>query len=76
MGRDHCKQVKIFNRVVTWESSGITWGPDPRHAEILIDQLGLTDAKPLKLPSVKEATRRDGQSVEELEAEVAAVQAQ
>lgn len=36
------KQLKIRNRIVTLEKSGIAWEPDPRHAEIVIDQLGLT----------------------------------
>ena len=51
-------------------------GARPRHAEIIIDQLGLTDAKPLKLPGVKDQTRRDKQSTAEMEAEVAAVYAE
>ena len=68
------KQLTIFNGVVTWELSGITWEPDPRHAEIVIDQPGLKDAKPFKLPGVKDRSRRDRKAMDDLEAEVAAVQ--
>ena len=37
--KDCVKQLTILNRVVTWESEGVTWEPDPRHAEIIIDHL-------------------------------------
>ena len=65
----------ILHRIITWEADGITWEPDPRHAELVIEQLGLGGGKPLKLLGVKEATRRDKMSEEELEADVAAIQA-
>ena len=35
---------------------GITWEPDPRHAELTIQELGLADAKPLKVPGRKPAS--------------------
>ena len=73
--KDCVDQIKVLNRIVTWEAEGITWEPDPRHAELVIEQLGLTGGKPLKLPGAKEPTRRDKQSIEELEAEVASVHA-
>ena len=67
------RQLKILNRVVTWESEGITWEPDPRHAEIIVDQLGLKDAKPLKLPGVKTESSRTEKEDEMMAEEVAAV---
>ena len=51
----------------------ITWEPDPRHAELVIEQLRLQDAKPLKLPGVKEESKKTEKEIEEMEAEVAAV---
>ena len=69
------KQLKNLNRAVTWEEDGITWEPDPRHAEFIVDQLGLTGAKPLKLPGTKEETRRSAKEDKDLEDEVAAVHA-
>ena len=68
------KQLKFLNRIVTWEAEGVTWEPDPRHAELIIDQLGLQGAKPLNLPGVREETRRSPKEERELEEEVAAVQ--
>ena len=28
--------ARVLNRVIRWEETGITWEPDPRHAEIMI----------------------------------------
>ena len=69
------KRLTIINRVVAREESGVTWEPDPRHAEIIIDQLGPTGAKLLKLPEVKDPSRRDKLTDQDMEAEVAAVYA-
>ena len=55
------KQLTILNRVVTWEREGVTWEPDPRHAEIVIEQLGLTSGKPLKLPGGSDPSGRHSQ---------------
>ena len=67
------QRLTILNRVVTWEAGGVTWEPDPRRAEIIINQLWLTGAKPLKLPGAKEPTRKDKASIEDLEEEVASI---
>ena len=34
----HVQELKILNRIVTWEKGGIAWEPDPRHAELIIGQ--------------------------------------
>ena len=59
-------QVKILITIVTWEDGGIVWEPDPQHAEFIIEQLGLQNAKPLKLARVKKETR----STKNVESEV------
>ena len=33
---------------------GVTWEPDPMHAELIISQLDLQNAKPLEVPGTKE----------------------
>ena len=66
--QEDMRQVKVPNRMLTWTKKGVEYEADPRHAEIVIESLGLTDAKPLKLPGIKDATRRNI-SVEEQEAE-------
>ena len=66
------QQLKILNRVVTWEKHALTWEPDPRHAELVIEQLGLKGAKPLKLPGIKEEVKDGEADVKQKENEVAA----
>ena len=39
------QEVKILNRIVSWcNETGIHYEADPRHIEIIIDQLGLQEA--------------------------------
>ena len=57
--KDETRELRILNRVLRWESEGITWEADQRHAEIIIQQLGLEGSKPLSSPGCKEDTRRD-----------------
>lgn len=46
---------KILNRVIWCTKSGREVEADPRHAELLIEQLGLEAAKPGRTPGVEEA---------------------
>ena len=60
--QDQVKEVKILNRIVAWDQQkGITYEADPRHVEIMIDQLGLKDAKTVATPG----TREEGRTQEE-----------
>ena len=67
------KEATLLNRITEWMGEGIQWEPDPRHAEVIDEQLGLQHAKRFKLPGVKEATRRSKKEEEDLEEESAAV---
>ncbi len=40
-GKEDDKNIRILNRVVHWESEGIRYEADHRHAEIIIRELGL-----------------------------------
>ena len=33
------KEVKMLNRIIQWTDEGISYEPDPRHGEIMIEQL-------------------------------------
>ena len=33
--------TNMLNRELRWTKEGITWEADPRHAEIIVEQLGL-----------------------------------
>ena len=36
-----CKQTRLLNRVLSWEAGGLVWEPDPRHAELVLEDLEL-----------------------------------
>ena len=50
---EDAKQARVLNRVVTWFDDRIEYEADPRQAERLIDELGLTGASPVVTPGVK-----------------------
>ena len=52
------REVKILKRIVSWcKETGLHYEADPRHIEIIIDQLGLQEAKPVSTPGTKEEGR-------------------
>ena len=54
-GRKECvKEIRVLNKIVRHTAAGIELEADPRHAEIVIRDLGLTDGKPSKVPGQKE----------------------
>lgn len=57
-GKDHVKQINILNRIGTWDNTnGIRYEADPRHAEIILKQLQLEEAKIASSPRTKDAGR-------------------
>ena len=44
-GRNQLREVRILNRVVGWSKDGLFYEADQRHAEIVIRDLGLENAK-------------------------------
>ena len=55
-----------MNRIVRWTPTGIELEADPRHAEIVIRELGLEQAKPVATPGVK-PTKEEQEGSEELD---------
>ena len=51
--REDDKAITILNRCVACTNYRLLYEADPRHAEILINQLGLSDSKPVVTPGVK-----------------------
>ena len=47
------KEVKILNKIIRWTARGIELEADPRHAEIVVRNLGLEGAKPNKVHGAK-----------------------
>ena len=48
-------EIKIFKRIIRYTSEGIEVEADVRHSELIVKQLGLSDAKGLSMPMVSEA---------------------
>ena len=40
----HAKQLRVLNRVLTWQAEGIDYEADQRHAEIIIEAMQVTKA--------------------------------
>ena len=62
--KHHQQQLKIFNGIVQWDGTqGVIYEADPRHAELVIDQLQLGHAKSV----VTLGTREEGTTQEDVE---------
>ena len=58
-GHSHgTKEMRVLNRIIRVTSKGLLYEPDPRHAELLIKNLGLENAKSQDTPGVKEDVDR------------------
>ena len=67
-GEGHQQEMKIFNRVVcSCSEKGIIVEADPRHAEIIIEQLKLKDAKIVCTPGTKDEGNTTQDAEEELD---------
>ena len=51
---DEVQEKRFLNRIITWSDKGIIWEADPRHAELLIEQLGFQGAKEVCSPGIKD----------------------
>ena len=48
------KSMRLLNRIIEWREDGIHLEADQRHAEIIIKELGLEDAKGSDVPGSKD----------------------
>ena len=54
-----CKdEVRILNKIVRYTNEGVELEADPRHAELVIKELGLEGAKLSKVPGTKETKKK------------------
>ena len=53
-GLDGSNDMRILNRIVEMKPDGITYEADPRHVEIMLNSMGLTEANSVMTPGVKE----------------------
>lgn len=61
-GATEKREVRILNRVIRWGSPGVEFEADPRHSEILVEQLGLSEAKGVSTPGVREEKKKGEKS--------------
>ena len=52
--RRHQQEIRVLNRVLGWTANGLTFEADQRHAEILINELGVRGCKPVATPGARE----------------------
>ncbi len=67
------KQACMLNRIVTWEEDGIAYEADQRHAQLIVEGMGMSEAKAVTTPGVnEEEPREDSEEAQELLGEDAA----
>lgn len=47
------KSIQILNRILTWTKRGLVYEPDQRHAELIVREVGVEDARALVTPGIK-----------------------
>ena len=52
-GPDDLREIRLLNRVIRLDDSGLRYEADPRHAELLGRALGLEECKPQSTPGAK-----------------------
>ena len=66
-GKEDAKEIRVLNKVIRLTQEGLELEADPRHAEIVIRDLGLEEAKPSPTPGVKQGTQRRNGRKEDVE---------
>ena len=47
------KSITMLNRCLQWRADGLYYEPDPRHAEIIIEEMGVQKCSPVVTPGTK-----------------------
>ena len=53
-GVGEVREARVLNRILRITELGWEYEPDQRHAEMIVEQLGLKDAKPVETPTEEE----------------------
>ena len=53
------KNIRILNRCLEWRADGLAYEADPRHAELVVKDLGLENSKPMVTPGIKVVVSED-----------------
>ena len=63
---EHNQEVRVLNRMVTWESNGIGYEADPRHVEVILEAIQLTSCTPVGTPGTSTEGRTQDDNAEPL----------
>ena len=70
--RKHQQEVNFLNRIVQWNgATGFVIEADPRHAELIIEQLQFKDSKGVTIPGAKDEGHTQDNAEEKLNEEQA-----
>ena len=58
------KEVKCLSRVIRWCKHGAEYEPDIRHAELIVRELGLKDAKAVATPGTYDSRKHEAKDAE------------
>ena len=57
--------MRILNKVVRWTPEGVELEADPRHAELVVRELGLENARASRVPGVKPGKEDEAAAVDQ-----------
>ncbi len=58
-GVDEALQVTYLNRIITWTFTGITYEHDPKHIDVVKEEMGMRQAKGVDTPGVRHNETED-----------------
>ena len=63
-GQEELNEIRVLNRVIRRDDHGYTLEADPRHAELIVEQLGVDSARTVASPGVDGAEEEDNENLE------------
>ena len=64
------KSIRVLNRIISIVGDGVEWEADPRHAQLIVEQLGLTKAKAVATPGSNDKAAEDATLLDVSEAKL------
>ena len=58
------EEMRVLNRVLRWTSKGLEYEPDQRHADLIIEQAGVSNCKPVSTPCCSDAEYDENKRIE------------
>ena len=64
---EHSQEIRVLNRIVTWEQDGIGYEADPRHVEVMVEELGFASYAVVGTPGTSTEGRTKEDDNEQLD---------